>query len=299
MRKKLLFALLSLLLLPLGLKAQRVHVALNNGSLVNAIMGGQDTGAGFSALWRHEQLSLSMTGADRDSLLLSGEIGIPSSVFGKHRETSVGTGANDSLITIIGGHRPSFIVVSLPKGYRITGYKMVLSNDLIGADVSQHPALSAQAGDQVLDDPSGVLLRGILHAVRNHGGHHLVLWTDHSLQLVQGLSHRVIQRGAPSRPVVLLRERRHRLDGHAVPAGLYTLDAVPLEGHDGHIVALIRELLLVPPDAAQHLVHAGQGRIVDGRHASAFVKDDYVVDVHGSNHLLVSGAKLLYLNPVK
>ena len=117
--------------------AQRVHVALNNGSLVNATMGGQDTGAGFAALWRHEQLSLSMTGADRDSLLASGEVGIPSSVFGKHRETSVGEGANDSLITIIGGHRPSFIVVSLPKGYRITGYKMVLSNDLIGADVSE------------------------------------------------------------------------------------------------------------------------------------------------------------------
>lgn len=137
MKKKTLFALLSLLLLPLGLNAQRVHVALNNGSLVNATMGGQDTGAGFSALWRHEQLSLSMTGADRDSLLLSGEVGIPSSVFGKHRETSVGEGANDSLITIIGGHRPSFIVVSLPKGYRITGYKMVLTNDLIGADVSE------------------------------------------------------------------------------------------------------------------------------------------------------------------
>ena len=117
--------------------AQRVHVALNNGSLVNATMGGQDTGAGFAALWRHEQLSLSMTGADRDSLLASGEVGIPSSVFGKHRETSVGEGANDSLITIIGGHRPSFIVVSLPKGYRITGYKMVLSNDLIGANVSE------------------------------------------------------------------------------------------------------------------------------------------------------------------
>lgn len=159
MRKKLLFALLSLLLLPLGLRAQRVHVALNNGSLVNATMGGQDTGAGFSALWRHEQLSLSMTGADRDSLLLSGEIGIPSSVFGKHRETSVGEGANDSLITIIGGHRPSFIVVSLPKGYRITGYKMVLSNDLIGADVSEPLQGNYSSSYTNINSTSGGIMR--------------------------------------------------------------------------------------------------------------------------------------------
>ena len=159
MKKKTLFALLSLLLLPLGLNAQRVHVALNNGSLVNATMGGQDTGAGFSALWRHEQLSLSMTGADRDSLLLSGEVGIPSSVFGKHRETSVGEGANDSLITIIGGHRPSFIVVSLPKGYRITGYKMVLSNDLIGANVSAPLQGNYSSNYRNINNSSGGIMR--------------------------------------------------------------------------------------------------------------------------------------------
>ncbi len=139
--------------------AQRVHVALNNGSLVNATMGGQDTGAGFSALWRHEQLSLSMTGADRDSLLASGEIGIPSSVFGKHRQTSVGGGANDSLITIIGGHRPSFIVVSLPKGYRITGYKMVLSNDLIGANVSEPLQGNYSSNYRNINSSSGGIMR--------------------------------------------------------------------------------------------------------------------------------------------
>lgn len=139
--------------------AQRVHVALNNGSLVNATMGGQDTGAGFAALWRHEQLSLSMTGADRDSLLASGEVGIPSSVFGKHRETSVGEGANDSLITIIGGHRPSFIVVSLPKGYRITGYKMVLSNDLIGADVSEPLQGNYSSSYRNINSSSGGIMR--------------------------------------------------------------------------------------------------------------------------------------------
>ena len=35
----------------------------------------------------------------------------------------------------MGGRRPSYIVVSLPKGYRITGYTLVLANDLVGANV--------------------------------------------------------------------------------------------------------------------------------------------------------------------
>ena len=100
-----------------------------------------------------------MTGADRDSLLLSGEIGIPSSVFGKHRETSVGTGANDSLITIIGGHRPSFIVVSLPKGYRITGYRMVLANDLIRANVSEPLQGNYSSNYRNINSTSGGIMR--------------------------------------------------------------------------------------------------------------------------------------------
>ena len=123
-------AILALVALLLGAtKAeaqQRVHIGLDNGTLLNAYTGSlTDTGTGFSALWRHEQLALSLTGSDRDGWKEDGSsLAEHSTVFGKH------TVAGKDYMTIVGGRRPSFIVVSLPKGYRILSYKMVLVNDL-------------------------------------------------------------------------------------------------------------------------------------------------------------------------
>ena len=113
--------------------AQNVTISPNSGSLVSAVMDGNDTGyaLGLSSLWRHEQLSLSMTASDRDGLTDGGEISKPGSVLG--------TSSDGKRLTIIGGNRPSFLVVSLPKGYRITGYRMTLVNDLVGANVVPSP----------------------------------------------------------------------------------------------------------------------------------------------------------------
>jgi hypothetical protein len=113
---------ITLLMISVGVKAQNVSIDLVHGSLLAAVTDENETGfgAGFKALWRHEQLALSMTGTDRDGLTATGEVLEPSAVFGEH----------DGNITIVGGRRPSFIVVSLPKGYRITGYTLVLANDL-------------------------------------------------------------------------------------------------------------------------------------------------------------------------
>ena len=107
--------------------AQNVTIDLVHGSLLAAVTDGSATGfgAGFKALWRHEQLALSMTGSDRDAITATGEIAEPSAVFGER----------NGKITIVGGRRPSYIVVSLPKGYRITGYTLVLANDLVGANL--------------------------------------------------------------------------------------------------------------------------------------------------------------------
>lgn len=104
--------------------AQNVTIDLVHGSLLAAVTDEGETGfsQGFKALWRHEQLALSMTGSDRDAITATGEIAEPSAVFGER----------DGKITIVGGRRPSYIVVSLPKGYRITGYTLVLVNDLVG-----------------------------------------------------------------------------------------------------------------------------------------------------------------------
>lgn len=123
-------AIIAMLMMSVGVKAQTVHIALDNGSLLTGYASGNDSGwrPGFSTAWRHEQLSLTMMASDRDQLKESGEIGYPSNVFAKHSEISEDDG--DGKICIIGGRRPSFLVVSLPKGYRITSYTIVLSNDL-------------------------------------------------------------------------------------------------------------------------------------------------------------------------
>lgn len=127
-------AIVAMLMMSLGVKAQTVHIGLDNGSLLTGVGPGNDSGweRGFGTLWRHEQLSLSMTASDRDKIEESGEIGYPSNVFAKH--SVISGNSKDGQICIIGGRRPSFISVSLPKGYRITGYTIVLSNDLQGAN---------------------------------------------------------------------------------------------------------------------------------------------------------------------
>ena len=120
-------AIIAMLMMSLGVKAQqRVHIGLDNGNLLNAYTGSlTDTGTGFSALWRHEQLALSVTGSDRDGWKEDGStLAEHSTVFGKH------TIDGKDYMTIVGGRRPSFIVVSLPKGYRILSYKIELVNDL-------------------------------------------------------------------------------------------------------------------------------------------------------------------------
>ncbi len=127
LRGRFLAAILALIAFMMGAApamAQNVSIDLVHGSLLAAMTDQGETGSsqGFKALWRHEQLALSMTGTDRDGLTATGEISEPSAVFGQR----------NGKIFISGGRRPSFIVVSLPKGYRITGYTLVLANDLVG-----------------------------------------------------------------------------------------------------------------------------------------------------------------------
>lgn len=119
-------AIIAMLMMSLGVKAQDVYIRPGSGSVVTSVSSADDSGfiLGLGALWRHEQLALSMTGTDRDAINESGEISQPSTVIGER----------NGMLTLVGGRRPSFLVVSLPKGYRITGYDLVLVNNLVGVD---------------------------------------------------------------------------------------------------------------------------------------------------------------------
>ena len=134
MRKRITLALLSMLLVPLAMMAQNVTVSPSSGNLMATVTDEGETGfqIGLCAVWRHEQLDLTVTATDRDNINEeSGQISMPSAVLGK-RYYKEGSVVVDSALTIVGGHRPSFFTVSLPNGYRITGYRIVLVNDLFG-----------------------------------------------------------------------------------------------------------------------------------------------------------------------
>ena len=153
---------------------------------------------------------------------------------------------------------------------------------LVGADVGEGPALLTETGNKSLDGFAGILLRGVLIAVGDDGGHHAVVLVNLAFQGVQGLAHGVVKGRAAAGAIVFAGEVLHLFDNHPVPARLDTGDAVSFEGDDGHVVLLVGEILAVLADAGKDFVDAREGLVVDGGHAAALVKDDYVVDVHGA-----------------
>ena len=114
--------------------AQNVTISPTTGNLVQVLSTPGETGygAGFAAFWRHEQLPLTMTVADVDDVTESGECLTPTCAISDYDNN----GNEYRRLIIAGGTMPTYMIVSLPKGYRITGYKIVLRNDLGTRNVS-------------------------------------------------------------------------------------------------------------------------------------------------------------------
>ena len=124
--------MLLLLLLVAGVTntlAQSVTVEPSTGNLIAALTSGSEVGFinGSSAMWRHEQLPLTFTVADDGTLTEGGEISNPAGDMRVH---------NGYLVVHGGVSNDLYCVLSLPKGYRFTGYKMVLMNNLYGQTVA-------------------------------------------------------------------------------------------------------------------------------------------------------------------
>ena len=124
--------MLLLLLLVAGVTntlAQSVTVEPTTGNLIAALTSGSEVGFinGSSAMWRHEQLPLTFTVADDGTLTEGGEISNPAGDMRVH---------NGYLVVHGGVSNDLYCVLSLPKGYRFTGYKMVLMNNLYGQTVA-------------------------------------------------------------------------------------------------------------------------------------------------------------------
>lgn len=105
------------------LQAQNVFISPETGHLIAAVTYENETGFenGFSALWRHSQLGLNMAVSDDADLTKGGEIANPAGNLNTY----------NGKLTITGGtSKDCYIVVSLPKGYRFTGYSITLDNNI-------------------------------------------------------------------------------------------------------------------------------------------------------------------------
>lgn len=120
-----------------NVQAQNVTIRPNNGSLITGQAGGNTgdsgIGRGMASMWRHEQLPLMMTTSDIANLTSAGELADPSCAIDVY---------NGKLI-IGAGQTQTFMVVSLPKGYRILGYELVLQPDVYGNNIQLHAGKNA------------------------------------------------------------------------------------------------------------------------------------------------------------
>ena len=111
--------------------AQNVVISPTTGKFVAAKTEGKEEGfeKGWSSLWRHDQLQLSLSVSDEEGLDAGGEFNNPAGNLLRK---------DDSSFYIAGGSAyNSQIILSLPKGYRITSYEIVLLNENNGKTISE------------------------------------------------------------------------------------------------------------------------------------------------------------------
>ncbi len=122
--------------------AQNVTISPQNGSMICALTAGsQQTQLGFQigafGTWRHNQLSLTMTGSNYTTLTEDGQLAEHSNHFISGDKCTFSP-ADDTrtpsryIVADWGGTglNTGYITIALPKGYRFTGYTFHLSHDV-------------------------------------------------------------------------------------------------------------------------------------------------------------------------
>lgn len=113
--------------------AQNVTISPTTGKLVAGLTYEGELGfeRGWSSLWRHEQLPLTLTVSDKGDISESGVLTDPAGDI--ILDTSQGK------YVVVSGQPLTtelHMCISLPKGYRFTGYRMVLLNNVNGKTIS-------------------------------------------------------------------------------------------------------------------------------------------------------------------
>ena len=125
-----------------NVQAQNVTISPQNGSMICALTAGsQQTQLGFQlgafGTWRHNQLSLTMTGSNYSTLTEDGQLASHSNHFitGDKCSFSPADATRTPSKYIVadwggGDLNTGYITIALPKGYRFTGYTFHISHDV-------------------------------------------------------------------------------------------------------------------------------------------------------------------------
>ncbi len=126
MRKAKLFLMLALLIMGVSsVFAQNVTIKATNGSMIASVPEGQTDydvffRSGGFATWQHEQLSMVLTASDVTGLTDTQQLDNPANnLFSDGTHIQIAKG--------LGTYNICYLSLSLPKGYRFTGYEITFS----------------------------------------------------------------------------------------------------------------------------------------------------------------------------
>ena len=135
---------IAMLMTSLGVNAQNVTISPQNGSMICALTNtgqGESTQLGFQigafGTWRHNQLSLTMTGSNYATLTEDGQLSSHSNHFITGDKCTFSPADNTRtpsryIVADWGGENlnTGYITIALPKGYRFTSYTFHISHDV-------------------------------------------------------------------------------------------------------------------------------------------------------------------------
>lgn len=140
--------LIAMLMSSVEVKAQNVTVKTSNGSTLAAVKesGSSSTTDSFFnldgfAMWKHNQLNLTMTTADYDEYF-----GITSVGQFSNPANNIFKSSGDPLILGRGRNQDCYVAFTLPKGYRFTGYTIVFRRN---ANIEDGTRGTAEFGEVV------------------------------------------------------------------------------------------------------------------------------------------------------
>lgn len=119
--RRMLFAVLTVLVPTLAAEAQTVTISPQTGNVIAATSTSSEMHtAGFGGAWIHNQLPMDWFNADNGDL--NEEL-----ILSTHANNISPNGTTGFIAVSGGGNVKNHMTLSLPKGYRFTGYNMVLS----------------------------------------------------------------------------------------------------------------------------------------------------------------------------